>query len=133
MRPQGVSIALFHHGRVLVGRRLKPPFAGLWSFPGGRCEPGESPEAAARRELMEETGLTARALVFVEAFEVETAGWRLHLHAGISAGGRPRAHSDLAALRFVTPESLADMSTTPKLADFALKAWRQLQAGGETD
>jgi len=36
--------------------------AGFWEFPGGKCEPGESPVAAVIRECLEETGLAVRPL-----------------------------------------------------------------------
>ena len=56
-------VVLEDRGRWLVQRR--PPnglLGGLWEFPGGRIEPGETPARAARRELREETGLKAGAL-----------------------------------------------------------------------
>ena len=48
--------------RLLVTRRLpNKRFAGMWEWPGGRVEPGESPAEAAIRELREETGVEAPA------------------------------------------------------------------------
>lgn len=49
-------------GRVLLQRRrLDRAHGGLWEFPGGKVEPGESPESAALREIEEELGVTLDA------------------------------------------------------------------------
>lgn len=54
----GVGILVLRDGQVLLGRRRGSHGAGTWSAPGGRLEYGESIEDCARRELLEETGLT---------------------------------------------------------------------------
>lgn len=49
-------------GRILLTERLgDSPFAGLWEFPGGKLHPGETAEAAMRRELAEELGIVVGA------------------------------------------------------------------------
>ena len=53
----GIGIVVLKGDHVLLVRRGRPPSIGQWSLPGGRQELGESAEHAARRELLEETGI----------------------------------------------------------------------------
>lgn len=48
--------------RILMCRRKKQPYLGMYNFVGGKIEPGESGEAAAYRELFEETALTRASI-----------------------------------------------------------------------
>ncbi len=54
--------------RVLLIKRKKEPFAGQWAFPGGFVDENEPLEAAARRELQEETGLQVDRLEQLQTF-----------------------------------------------------------------
>lgn len=58
--PQAASSAIVRRAdRLLLVRRINPPSQDMFAFPGGRGEPGETPEQTALRELEEETGIVA--------------------------------------------------------------------------
>jgi 8-oxo-dGTP diphosphatase len=93
-------------GRLLVAQR--PPgkhLAGLWEFPGGKIEPGETPEEALVREVTEELGCSARpgaALTpVVHVYEKFTVRLIPFLTRLDEASARPEAREH-AALRWVT-------------------------------
>jgi ADP-ribose pyrophosphatase YjhB (NUDIX family) len=54
----GVGVVVWHGDRVLLVQRGRPPRQGQWSLPGGAQQLGESLAEAARREVLEETGIT---------------------------------------------------------------------------
>jgi 8-oxo-dGTP diphosphatase len=59
MTPTLIAVAVVEYeGRFLIGQRSESfVLGGLWEFPGGKVEPGETSEEAALRECSEETGL----------------------------------------------------------------------------
>jgi 8-oxo-dGTP diphosphatase len=79
----GVGVIVVREDCFLIGRRLSAHGFGTWSFPGGTVEDGETPARAARRELLEEAGLTADEVSLVgisrDSFEASGATY-LTLH-----------------------------------------------------
>ena len=102
-------MVLLKRDSVLLVRRAKPPASGTWSVPGGAQKLGETAEAAARRELREETGLDAGPLTLaanVDSIHHDETG-RVQFHytildfAGAWIGGEPHAGGDVSAAEFV--------------------------------
>ena len=101
-------------GRVLLQQRPEgKSMAGLWEFPGGKVEPGETPEAALIRELGEELAIAVpHACLAPAAFASASLGDRhllLLLYITRKWSGVPRA-IEATALRWVRP---ADMHALP--------------------
>ncbi|HQT84638.1 MAG: phosphohydrolase [Acidiphilium sp. 37-64-53] len=105
----GIGIVVLRGEAVLLVRRGQPPAQGAWSLPGGGQELGETAEAAARRELVEETGLTVGALWLagaVDSIHRNTEG-RIEYHytildfAADYQGGDARPGGDVSAVAWV--------------------------------
>jgi 8-oxo-dGTP diphosphatase len=124
--------------QVLLIRRGKPPFEGGWALPGGFVEPYEPLEAAARRELMEETGAEPDSLEQLYTFGDpgrDPRGWTISVAylAGLSGAKvrdwRPQAGSDASEVGWF------DLYNPPPLAFdhdriLAVAARRLAEKGG---
>lgn len=112
-------------GRVLIAQRPEgKQLAGMWEFPGGKVEAGETPEAALIRELQEELGITTKTaclapFVFAshtyEDFHLLMPLYLIRRWEGIV---QPREHS---ALKWVRPKDMRDYPMPP--ADAPLVAY----------
>ena len=120
----GVSASIWRGGKVLLVQRAKPP-KGIWAFPGGHVEPGETLAEAAARELREETGMTAefRGLLGLDDVIRRDADGLLTVHyviasyLGIAGPEEPVAASDAAAVTWADPDRLGGFTLAPNMAD----------------
>ncbi|MCP8885388.1 8-oxo-dGTP diphosphatase MutT [Devosia sp. XJ19-1] len=103
--------------RVLIAQRPEgKSMAGLWEFPGGKVEPGETPEAALIRELNEELGIETRQACLAPLSFVSHAYESIHLLMPLYVcrkwQGTPVAREHMA-LKWVRPQALRDYPMPP--------------------
>jgi 8-oxo-dGTP diphosphatase len=126
---QVVGAAVVRDGAVLASRRTSPAhLAGLWEFPGGKVEPGESDEQALRRELREELGVEVAvgARIGPDLLLGDTAVLRVYLAELLS--GEPQ-EVDHDAHRWLTAEALYDVAWIPADAPVLAPLQAHLRGG----
>ena len=100
MKTIGVVAAIIRqNGQILATQRGYGEFAGGWEFPGGKIEPGETPEDALVREIHEE--LEARIAVdsLVTVVDYDYSTFHLHMHCFLChvVDGQLELHEHMAA------------------------------------
>jgi 8-oxo-dGTP diphosphatase len=125
----GAGAVVHRKGKMLVVKRAEAPHLGLWSFPGGSVEQGESPLEAAVRETKEEVGLKIR---IEGVFEVVTylpgslgeGNWSQVVIIDYLAkplGGKVVLNAESSDYRWVSPWELEALETTPQMRACARK------------
>lgn len=122
-----VAAVIEREGRLLIAQRpMGKRHGGLWEFPGGKLEPGETVEAALRRELTEELGVRlvqAGATLFEAADDGQTF---LIVFVKADIEGVPQC-LEHAAIAWVDPDRLHDFQLAPSDKRFVNQ-----QYGGST-
>ena len=122
-----VLAVLLRASQALLVQRRNAPDAGLWGFPGGRVEFGETVQQAALRELAEETGLQAQTGPVLGQRDLILPAHHFHLVAvlcdtphGVLQAGDDAAQArwvdigDILAQRLPMSEGVADLCRTAR-------------------
>jgi len=125
----GVGAVVVHNDQVLLVKRGKPPFTGLWCIPGGKVKYGESLQQAAEREIREETGVIIRAGEPVYAFDtMETHDPDNSYHYVVVdlvaeyVSGEPLAHDDVTDAAWFGKQDIENEEVQELTRNF-LKRW----------
>lgn len=123
----GVSAVCIRNEAFLLVERGREPSKGWLAFPGGRREEGEAPDAAAIRELFEETGIIATKVSYLDTvvFDYSTPefpapkAYHLAVFLAHDPVGEAVAADDAAAVHWLKFEEMAAFDVTPSVLDMA--------------
>ena len=124
-----VAAIIVKDGRVFATQRGYGDFKDWWEFPGGKIEPGESPEQALVREIREELDAEIHIQSLLRTVEWDYPAFHLTLHCFICSLVRDALHlNEHEAARWLGPDALdsvrwlpADEQLLPLIAEYLLQ------------
>ena len=115
MKQIEVVAAIIHHdGAYFATQRGYGEFEGMWEFPGGKIEPGESQETALKREIQEELGvdITIGELLCTTEYDYPTFHLTMHCYLCSVASGEIELREHKSA-QWLTAETLDSVEWLP--------------------
>ena len=115
MKQIEVVAAIIHHdGAYFATQRGYGEFEGMWEFPGGKIEPGESQETALKREIQEELGVdvTIGELLCTTEYDYPTFHLTMHCYLCSIASGEIELREHKSA-QWLTAETLDSVEWLP--------------------
>jgi len=106
-----VAAIFSEQNKVLAMKRAAhKPAAGKWEFPGGKIEPGETPEQAIRREIREELNIEITRLTHFDNSKTVTTEWEVELDCFlVESDSMPTESTDHDEMRWVEIDHLHNL------------------------
>jgi ADP-ribose pyrophosphatase YjhB (NUDIX family) len=111
--------------KVLLVQRKHEPRQGFWALPAGFMEWDEDPAAAAKREVLEETGLTIQIDGLIDVYHTPADGGLADMviaYRGSVLSGEPQPMDDAAALGWFSRDALPPLAFLP--TERVLERWK---------
>lgn len=109
-----VAAVIYKDGKIFATQRGYGEFEGMWEFPGGKIEPGESCEVALKREIQEELGVDIEVgeLIYITEYDYPLFHLTMHCFLCSVTSGEIELKEHKSA-RWLTKDTLNDVNWLP--------------------